>query len=371
MLALGSIALMALHRRRVLPGRGPHGDRLRRDALRAGGVLGPARGFRRPAHLPFALPDVGRHALRGRGSGRRGASWRSASPTPQRFLGQSLALVPELPGSRGGRLEDRGGRGRVRRASAGRREVRLPRAGARVPHRRSRFRPALFLRMRLLAQVVGEFYESKRREARIQRNAYLQAVHETGARLTHDIKNLLAVPATRSPRPRRARGRSTRPTATCSSASSRSSRGASRPRWTSCDRRRWRPAKPLRPARAWWEDVERRHAGDGLQLEATIDGYVVVPATLFDAFLDNCIDNVRGKGVNGARTKASFTVPGTGARGSTSRTRGGRAGSGRAFLCSASRFPARQAARASASASTRWRAWPPRRGYTAEIACPP
>ena len=45
--------------------------------------------------------------------------------------------------------------------------------------------------MRLLAQVVGEFYEGKRRETALRHNAYLQAVHETGARLTHDVKNLL------------------------------------------------------------------------------------------------------------------------------------------------------------------------------------
>ena len=31
----------------------------------------------------------------------------------------------------------------------------------------------------------------KRRENALRRNAYLQAVHETGARLTHDVKNLL------------------------------------------------------------------------------------------------------------------------------------------------------------------------------------
>ena len=39
--------------------------------------------------------------------------------------------------------------------------------------------------------MVGEFYENKRRETVLRRNAYLQAVHETGARMTHDIKNLL------------------------------------------------------------------------------------------------------------------------------------------------------------------------------------
>ena len=55
----------------------------------------------------------------------------------------------------------------------------------------SQLSPALFLHLRLLAQVVGEFYEGKRREQMIKQNAYMQAVHETGAKLTHDIKNLL------------------------------------------------------------------------------------------------------------------------------------------------------------------------------------
>ena len=57
-------------------------------------------------------------------------------------------------------------------------------------HTESRLSPALFLHLRLLAQVVGEFYEGKRREQVIKQNAYMQAVHETGAKLTHDIKNL-------------------------------------------------------------------------------------------------------------------------------------------------------------------------------------
>ena len=34
-------------------------------------------------------------------------------------------------------------------------------------------------------------YEGKRREQALKENAYMQAVHETGARLTHDMKNLL------------------------------------------------------------------------------------------------------------------------------------------------------------------------------------
>ena len=52
-------------------------------------------------------------------------------------------------------------------------------------------RPALQWHLRLLAQLLGEFYLAKRREAKLRETSYLQAVHETGARTTHDIKNLL------------------------------------------------------------------------------------------------------------------------------------------------------------------------------------
>ena len=44
-----------------------------------------------------------------------------------------------------------------------------------------------------LAQVLGEFYFAKLREERLREQSYVQAVHETGARLTHDVKNLFVV----------------------------------------------------------------------------------------------------------------------------------------------------------------------------------
>lgn len=51
--------------------------------------------------------------------------------------------------------------------------------------------PALMLHIKLLTQIVGEFYEAKRREEALRQNTYMQAVYETGSRLTHDIKNLV------------------------------------------------------------------------------------------------------------------------------------------------------------------------------------
>jgi signal transduction histidine kinase len=58
-------------------------------------------------------------------------------------------------------------------------------------HTRWQISPALYVHVRLLTQIMGEFYEAKRREEALRQNAYMQAFYETGSRLTHDIKNIL------------------------------------------------------------------------------------------------------------------------------------------------------------------------------------
>lgn len=50
---------------------------------------------------------------------------------------------------------------------------------------------ALYLHCNLLIQLIDQFYVSKLNEQNLSRQAHLQAIHETGARITHDIKNLL------------------------------------------------------------------------------------------------------------------------------------------------------------------------------------
>ena len=51
--------------------------------------------------------------------------------------------------------------------------------------------PSLVWHFQLLGQLLSEFYVAKLREQKLQQQTYVQAVHETGARMTHDIKNLL------------------------------------------------------------------------------------------------------------------------------------------------------------------------------------
>ena len=51
--------------------------------------------------------------------------------------------------------------------------------------------PALLLHIKLLTLILGEFLEAKLREESLREQAYMRAVYETGARMTHDIKNLV------------------------------------------------------------------------------------------------------------------------------------------------------------------------------------
>jgi len=153
--------------------------------------------------------------------------------------------------------------------------------------------PALFLHLRLLAQVVGEFYEGKRRESTLRHNAYLQAVHETGARLTHDVKNLLqSLYALTSMAPPRdaADGYG----------------GLLQRQLPQLTKRLHATLEKLRApevavrelpvtSRAWWADLERRLADSGIVLKPSIEMDVDVPAGLFDSFVENGVDNARDK----------------------------------------------------------------------------
>ena len=43
----------------------------------------------------------------------------------------------------------------------------------------------------MLVQLIGYFHTAKRAQEELARNAHLKGIHDTGARITHDIKNLL------------------------------------------------------------------------------------------------------------------------------------------------------------------------------------
>lgn len=224
---------------------------------------------------------------------RRVADLAEREPDPQHFLREALSLVAELPWVRGGEWRSPEGEGEfgVKANDA----ARFSFHGVDLTfYTEINLSPALFLHMRLLAQVVGEFYESKRREAAMRRNAYVQAVHETGARLTHDIKNLLqSLFALTSAAPRQGAV-----DAKYAQLLTNQLPQITRRLQTTLDQLRSPTVEirePPRSAMAWWKDFERRAGSAGVQLELQGEGAALVPASVFDGFVENCLVNARRK----------------------------------------------------------------------------
>jgi histidine kinase/DNA gyrase B/HSP90-like ATPase len=223
---------------------------------------------------------------------RRVAELSDKEAEPRRFLDLAMHEIAALAWMRGGQWKSPDGDGSFGEESEF--VSRFAYHGLEITFfTRMALSPALTLHMRLLAQVVGEFYEGKRREAILRRNAYLQAVHETGARLTHDVKNLLQSLYTLT---------------------SMAPRGAASEGYTALLQRQLpqltkrlqgtldklrNPEAPLSdlPVRAtqWWAETERRLGGSGMRLEARITADGNIPAGLFDSFIENAVDNARTK----------------------------------------------------------------------------
>lgn len=208
-----------------------------------------------------------------------------------RFLEQALREISELAWVRGGEWRSPAGEGRFgeTRGHATRFTVHSLEL---VFHTGIELSPALFLHMRLLSQVVGEFYEGKRRETALRRNAYLQAVHETGARLTHDVKNLLqSLYALTSIAPRGSDDG-------YADLLQRQLPQLTRRLQSTLDKLRAPEVATAElpvTAWAWWYELGRRMEGSGVVTKAIIESDVQVPGALFDNFIDNALENARAK----------------------------------------------------------------------------
>ena len=227
----------------------------------------PRARLRRPAHLLLALPAVGGHALRAVDAAHRRARRDRARLAPLPRAGAAR----RSPRSRGcaaaaGRSPD--GEGSFGAARASTRRASATTASSSSFHtERARSRPRSSCTCACSRRWWASSTRASGARARCAQHAYLQAVHETGARLTHDVKNLLqSLYALTSMAPKEPAdgyaGLLQRQLPQLTSACT--------PRSRSCARPRSRRATCRCAARAWWAEVERRLAGSGVALEAAI-----------------------------------------------------------------------------------------------------
>ncbi|MEW6590074.1 MAG: ATP-binding protein [Pseudomonadota bacterium] len=109
---------------------------------------------------------------------------------PESFVRDALSNLQELDWIRGGHWQAARGEGSFGAPAAHRVDHAFH--GLTLTWYSARpLTPALALHVRLLSQLLGYFYAAKVREQTLREQAYSQAIHDTGARLTHDVKNIL------------------------------------------------------------------------------------------------------------------------------------------------------------------------------------
>lgn len=213
---------------------------------------------------------------------------------PETFLDDALAGMASLPWVIGGTWQVRGHQGGFG-VQAGRRNAFGHGELAIVIFTREPIGPALVWHFDLLTRLLGEFYGAKLRTLELQQLSYVKAIHETGARLTHDVKNLLQSLNT-----------------LCFAAAAEG--GESSPQFQALLRRQLpaiaqrlqqtldklqRPATEAgqyQPLRRWWAALRARYGQSGIEFSpATAGGDAAVPAVLFDSVAENLIENALAK----------------------------------------------------------------------------
>jgi signal transduction histidine kinase len=145
-----------------------------------------------------------------------------------------------------------------------------------------------------LLRLAAEFYLVKRHTHELQRMGYLQAVYETGARVTHDVKNILQTLQSLCYVASQPRGDPAQLTSLF---------GRQLPQIT--ERLRVTLDKLQTPnlsadvqlvdAALWWSRLQERYAHAGLAWHGDVAGLAVVPGSLFDSVAENLLQNALAK----------------------------------------------------------------------------
>jgi len=223
---------------------------------------------------------------------------------PERFLAEGVAGLARLPWIEGAAWQAENQRGEVGMRS----EHAVEHVGEGLKltiFSRYRTSPALQWHMQLLGQLLAEFYAAKLREQMLRESSYLQAVHETGARLTHDVKNLLQSLNVLCS----VAGRDETPE---SQALIRRQLPAIARRLSATLEKLQRPAggeSPQVPLREWTEALARQYQGQGIDFSAAgLDAGTSVPKALFDGVADNLLQNAIAKRTGGVPVRIQVAI---------------------------------------------------------------
>lgn len=165
--------------------------------------------------------------------------------------------------------------------------------------------PTVLLHVRLLTQLLGHFYQAKRREQSLREITRQQVIYETGARLTHDLKNMLqslfALTSVAQHQPEKAQPILQRQLPVLTQRIEAVLAKLKVPEAQD---------KVVElPLATWWEGLRQRHPHrDLLWTVQKGPDMRLIPAPLFDCVADNLIDNACKKRQNQPGIAISVTL---------------------------------------------------------------
>lgn len=229
-------------------------------------------------------------------------------PEPHLFLQRAAVSFLDLPWVVGGRWAVGGQAGQFGNEDRHRIELRTVEVEV-VLFASHRWSAALVWQANLLFRLVTEFFRAKQRDRLLQKMRYLQAVHETGSRLTHDVKNLLQSLDS-----------------LCFALEHVDSQSADeltgllrRQLPVVTQRLRATLGKLSRPTEAeeaaldlveWWNGLQQRYQGQaiGFSTLSSLAGAWRVPQQVFDNVVDNLLGNALQKRATGVEVRVSVEL---------------------------------------------------------------
>ena len=146
-----------------------------------------------------------------------------------------------------------------------------------------------------MIKLLHNFYQNKQRELELTRQAHLKAIYETGARITHDIKNLLqSLQAITSI--------VTHDTDGSNMLVSQQVLKRQLPHLTqrlqlALDKLQTPQVQDDKEVylKDWWDDLQKRNSHNKILFQADTHNDPSIPVDLFDSVIDNLLENIQTK----------------------------------------------------------------------------
>ena len=212
-------------------------------------------------------------------------------PDAAAYLRRAVVLLADMPWLSGLSWQSQNGSGQLGQFSEHAAVVKE--GGLRLTlYAQQPLNPIVLLHIHLLAHLIGYFYQAKQREQSLRDITRLQAVYETGSRLTHDLKNmlqsLLSLTAIAQSREERGQQLLQQQLPLLTRRIEMTLLKLQQPHIE---------GEPLELAlRVWWGNLRLRNQHQLINWQEP-DSFpdANVPAALFDCIIDNLIDNVLRK----------------------------------------------------------------------------